>query len=245
MNNKTVLITGASRGVGKAFALECARKKDFDNICLVGRYTDLGPLVEEIEKINVSKNVICFYGDVGDYNFVQDMVEEVLHKTRAIDLLVNCAAISYIGLLMDMSKSEWDETISSNLNSVFNYCHAVLPHMVSKMSGKIINVSSVWGLVGASCEVAYSATKGAVDSFTRALAKELGPSHVAVNAIALGIVDTDMNSHLTDEEKEEVLYSVPYGRMASPDEAAKAIYKMYEMPDYFTGEILKFDGAWI
>lgn len=245
MDNKTVLITGASRGIGRAFAVLCAKNKDFDNICVIGRNTNLSSLVEEIGKIDSNKNVLTFYGDVGDYEFVSETVEKIMKKTKRIDLLVNSAAISYVGLLIDMTKADWDETISSNVDSVFNTCRATVPHMVRVLSGKIINVSSVWGLCGASYEVAYSASKGAINSFTKALAKELGPSHIAVNAIAFGIVDTDMNGHLTEEDKAMVVDEVPYGAMATPKEAAEAIYKMYEMPDYFTGEVLKFDGAWI
>ncbi len=245
MDNKTVLITGASRGIGRAFAVLCAKNKDFDNICVIGRHTDLSSLVEEIKAIDPGKNVFTFNGDVGDFDFVSETVEKIIRKTNRIDLLVNSAAISYVGLLMDMTKADWDETMSSNVDSVFNTCRATVPYMVKVLSGKIINVSSVWGLCGASLEVAYSASKGAINSFTKALAKELGPSHISVNAIAFGIVDTDMNGHLTEEDKEMVVEEVPYGAMATPKEAAEAIYKMYEMPDYFTGEVLKFDGAWI
>lgn len=245
MDNKTVLITGASRGIGRAFAVLCAKNKDFDNICVVGRHTDLSSLAEEIKTIDPGKTVLTFNGDVGDFDFVSETVEKIIRKTNRIDLLVNSAAISYVGLLMDMTKADWDETMSSNVDSVFNTCRATVPYMVKVLSGKIINVSSVWGLCGASLEVAYSASKGAINSFTKALAKELGPSHISVNAIAFGIVDTDMNGHLTEEDKKMVVEEVPYGAMATPKEAAEAIYKMYEMPDYFTGEVLKFDGAWI
>ena len=162
-----------------------------------------------------------------------------------MELLINNAAVSYVGLLTDMTGEDWDETVSTNLTSVFNTCHAFVPDMVREKEGRIINVSSVWGLVGASCEVAYSATKGAVNAFTKALAKELAPSGIPVNAAAFGVIDTDMNRNLSDEDRSALEEEIPVGRMATPDEAAQLIVKLSEMPEYFTGEVVKFDGGWI
>ena len=132
-----------------------------------------------------------------------------------------------------------------NLTSVYNTCHAVVPHMVHEKSGRIINISSVWGLTGASCEVAYSASKGGMNALTQALAKELAPSGIAVNAIAFGAVDTEMNGHLSPEEKNALCDEIPTGRMATPAEAAECILKVSQMPVYMTGNILKTDGGWI
>ena len=146
---------------------------------------------------------------------------------------------------MDMNPDEWRQTVAVNLDSVYNTCHEVLPYMVKEKRGRIINISSVWGLVGASCEVAYSATKGAVNAFTKALAKELAPSGIRVNAAAFGVIDTDMNRHLSEEDRSQLEEEIPIGRMASPEEAADFIMKLIDMPDYFTGEVVKFDGGWI
>ena len=143
-----------------------------------------------------------------------------------------------------MSASSWNNIVNINLNSVYATSSVVIPGMVRKQSGKIINVSSVWGNVGASCEVAYSATKGGVNAFTKALAKELALSGISVNAISPGLVDTPMNSHLSDDELNELFDQIPMGRAATPGEIAKCIIKLSEMPAYVTGQIITADGGW-
>ena len=162
-----------------------------------------------------------------------------------MDTLVNNAGISRIGLLTDMSPDVWDRVLRVNVTSLYNTCHTYVPDMVSNGGGQILNVSSVWGLCGASCEVAYSASKGAVNAFTKALAKELAPSHIRVNAIALGIIGTRMNAHLTETETAEIRDQIPAGYIASPEEAAQAMLRLLDMPEYFNGEIVRFDGCWI
>ena len=132
----------------------------------------------------------------------------------------------------------------TNLTSLYNTCHTYVPDMVSARHGKILNISSVWGLSGASCEVAYSASKGAVNAFTRALARELAPSHIQVNALALGIVDTRMNARLSPEEKEEIVSQIPAGYIVSPEEAADAAFRLLGMPEYLNGEVIRLDGCW-
>ena len=183
---------------------------------------------------------IASLGDVGDIKYV-----EKLHETIGdIDVLVNNAAISITGLLTDMEPSEWDKIIKTNITSVYNTCHTFAPGMIRKKEGKILNISSVWGLRGASCEVAYSATKGAVNAFTQAFAKELAPSNVQVNAAALGIVDTEMNSNLSPEDKSYIIEEIPAGYIMTADEAARSIMSLIDMPPYFTGEVVKIDGGW-
>lgn len=242
---KIALITGGSRGIGKATLMELA--KEYDVVAFCGRNADtVHATKDEVEKNSETKATMAAYvGDVSDFAFVKSMVDDIIAQFGHIDLLVNNAGISKVGLMMDMTAAEWNEIVSVNLTSVYNTCHEVVPHMVSAHAGKIINVSSVWGLVGASCEVAYSATKGGVNSFTMALAKELAPSNISVNAIAFGAVDTEMNGHLSKEEAKELADEIPFGRMANVEEAAKCIAKISEMPSYFTGEIIKFDGGWI
>ena len=239
----TAIITGASRGIGKATAKALA--KDFQNIVIVSKSG--GSKLDDVKKSILKEGCGClsFTGDVSDYCFVESIVQTTLANTGSIDLLVNNAGISTVGLFMDMTPEEWNTILNVNLTSIYNTCHAVLPHMVSRKSGKIINISSVWGICGASLEVAYSATKGAINSFTKALAKELAPSNIQVNAVAFGAIDTEMNSHLCKEEKACLEEEIPYGRMATPEEAAMCIKNVVSMPSYLTGEIIKFDGGWI
>ena len=236
------IITGASRGIGRAIALTLAENNTYIAIC--GRHSDtLLSVTEEVR----TKGSIChaFTGDVSDYSFAKSMVDTVLAEAGHIDFLINNAAVSKIGLFTDLTPDDWSELINTNLTSIYNTCHCAVPSMVSKKSGRILNISSVWGLVGASCEVAYSASKGAVCSFTKALAKELAPSNISVNAIACGAVDTERNAKLTSEEKDALCEEIPYGKMATPEEAATCVSKILSMPSYLTGEVIKFDGGWI
>ena len=239
-----ILITGASNGVGRALALACARSGRFSKIVLNGGH-DEQALLETAQLVTAaapdSLRCLASLGDVGDFAYV----ESLRHQYGPVDVLVNNAAVSWTGLLTDMTPAEWDALLRTNLTSLYNTCHAYAPDMVSAQRGVILNVSSVWGLVGASCEVAYSASKGGVNAFTRALAKELAPSHVRVNAVALGVVDTRMNGHLSPSEKEALRDEIPAGYLVSPEEAAEAILKLLDLPEYLNGEIIRLDGAWI
>ena len=238
----TILITGASHGVGKAFAVACAQSGRFSKIILNGG-SDTAALEDTARRVSAAGDLVCLadVGDVGDLAYVQSLRE----RFGPVDTLVNNAGISRIGLLTDMSPEVWDRVLRVNVTSLYNTCHTYVPDMVSNGGGQILNVSSVWGLCGASCEVAYSASKGAVNAFTKALAKELAPSHIRVNAIALGIIGTRMNAHLTETETAEIRDQIPAGYIASPEEAAQAMLRLLDMPEYFNGEIVRFDGCWI
>ena len=238
----TILITGASHGVGKAFAVACAQSGRFSKIILNGG-SDTAALEDTARRVSAAGDLVCRadVGDVGDLSYVQSLRE----RFGPVDTLVNNAGISRVGLLTDMSPEDWDRILRVNVTSLYNTCHTYVPDMVSAGGGQILNVSSVWGLCGASCEVAYSASKGAVNAFTKALAKELAPSHIRVNAIALGIIGTRMNAHLTETETAEICDQIPAGYIASPEEAAQAMLRLLEMPEYFNGEIVRFDGCWI
>ena len=238
----SILITGASAGVGRAFALACAASGRFSKMILNGGH-DAAALEETARRISAAGDLVCLpdLGDVGDLAYV----ESLRRRFGPVDVLVNNAAVSVTGLLTDTSPEDWDRLMRTNLTSLYNTCHTFVPDMVSSGGGRILNVSSVWGLVGASCEVAYSASKGAVNAFTRALAKELAPSHIRVNAVALGVVDTRMNDNLSAEEKENLRQEIPAGYIVSPEEAAEAVLNMLRMPEYLNGEILRLDGAWI
>ncbi len=237
----TLLITGASRGVGRALALACARSGQYSKIILNGG-SDAAALEETSRLVSSAGDLLCVssLGDVGNLPYV----ESLRRQFGPVDVLVNNAAVSWVGLLTDMRPEEWDALLRTNLTSLYNTCHTFVPDMVSAGHGKILNISSVWGISGASCEVAYSASKGAVNSFTRALARELAPSHIQVNALALGIVDTRMNAHLSPEEKAEIVSQIPAGYIASPEEAAEAALRLLAMPEYVSGEVVRADGCW-
>lgn len=240
---KTVLITGSSRGIGKAIALKyaahgynivlnCAHSKDI-----------LLETKKAVEALGAS--CIAVQADVGNPDECIRLFEEIGRTYGSADILINNAGISRIGLLQDMSFDEWNELITTNLSSVFHCCKLAIPGMLSRQCGHIVNISSVWGICGASCEAAYSASKGGVNALTRALAKELAPSHIQVNAIACGAIDTEMNHFLDEEEKEMLLEEIPAGRMGTPEEAADMVFSITESPSYLTGQVIQLDGGWI
>ena len=238
-----ILITGASRGIGREIAISSAKTGRFDHIILNCRSSEalLDEVAQAIYEINPSIRCSLSLGDVGDYSYIQELHEQY----GDIDVLINNAAISLTGLLIDMTPEDWQSIISTNITSIYNTCHEYLPAMISAKSGQIINISSVWGIAGASCEVAYSATKGAINAFTKALAKEVAPSNIQVNALALGIVDTTMNSHLSKEDINDICEDIPIGRMLRPEEVGDTVTKLLQMPTYLTGEVITIDGGWI
>ena len=240
--NKTVLITGSGRGIGRAIAVRFAKEgyrvainsnKSKDELC-------------ETKNILLSLGVpvLALQGDVGKYEFCREFVNEVKKNLGPIDILVNNAGLSYIGLLSDMSPDEWNEVITTNLTSLYNLSSLVIPDMVQNHSGKIINISSVWGNVGASMEVAYSASKGGMNAFTRALAKELAPSNIQVNAISCGAIDTEMNHFLEPNELASLIGEIPASRLGKPEEVAELAYNLSTGNDYLTGQIISLDGGW-
>ena len=240
---KTVLVTGASRGIGKAAALKFARE-GWQVVITCLKNTDK---LKEVQSEILSTGVPCLAltADMGDMEDCRRIFDEIHRHFGHLDALVNNAGISYIGLLQDMSLEEWNQMLRTDLTSVFCCCKLAIPDMVHRRQGKIINISSVWGVCGASCEAAYSAAKGGVNSFTRALAKELGPSNIQVNAIACGAIDTEMNQWMEPEEKEALLEEIPAGRMGQPSEVADLIFQLADGNSYLTGQIIALDGGWI
>jgi 3-oxoacyl-[acyl-carrier protein] reductase len=241
---KIALITGASRGIGAALAKEFARAGYHLALCCHHSTDLLEALSQKLQK-QYRIRTLCFGGDVGDYRFVREMVDQTLATFGQIDVLMNNAGISYIGLLTDMEITDWNRIVATNLTSVFSTCRCVVPSMVAAKSGQIINISSVWGNVGASCEVAYSACKGGINSFTRALGKELAPSNIQVNAIACGMIDTDMNRCFSEEERLALVDEIPAGRMGTPEEVAAFALSLTKAGAYVNGQVLSFDGGWI
>lgn len=237
---KKALITGASKGIGAATARLLA-KEGYDLILVCRK--SVGKINELRDDLISQCKISCdmFVCDVAD----EKQVEKLFEQVSDVDLLINNAAVSHIGLMTDMSVLQWKQVIDTNLNALFYTCRCVVPGMVNRKSGKIINVSSVWGNVGASMEVAYSTAKGGVNSFTKALAKELAPSNIQVNAVAFGVIDTEMNACFSEEERESLIQDIPADRMGTPEEAAHMIWQIVNAPEYFTGQVVTMDGGWI
>lgn len=236
-----VLITGASSGIGRETALKYAKNEHPVIIICKNNRSALMDLEREI--LEMGGRVLSYVKDVSQFNEVSEMFRELETQNMIPDILINNAGISYVGLLQDMSPEEWRRVIDTNLTSAFNCSKCAIPYMLKKHSGRIVNISSMWGNVGASCEVAYSASKGGINTFTKALAKELAPSGIAVNAIAFGMVDTRMNAFLDEEEKASLIEEIPAGRILSPQESADIIYSVSMMNSYVTGQIITADGG--
>lgn len=237
------LITGATRGIGKAIADTFASEGCDLILTCKSRRDLLDDQIEQYKKTGVScAGYLC---DVQSFKDVTSLYEKASAEIGQPDIIINNAGISHIGLLTDMSPEEWNAVIGTNLTGIFNVCRIFTPDMIRRQNGCIINISSVWGSAGASCEVAYSASKGGVNSFTKALAKELAPSHVRVNAIAFGAIDTEMNHFLSEEERQALTDEIPACRMGTPEEAARLVWMTANAPEYLTGQIITMDGGWI
>lgn len=238
--NKKALITGASRGIGKSLALEFAKAGYDLYLTCVNSIDILTEYAENLEKEYHIK-VKVFQVDGANYENVTKIFAEI----SDLDVLINNAGIAHFGLLTDMTPEEWNHIISTNLSSAFYTCKHAVPLMLAKQRGCIINISSVWGNVGASMEVAYSASKGGLNSFTKALAKELAPSGITVNAIACGVIDTDMNrKNLSEEDLEALTAEIPADRLGKPEEVATLAVQLASSPTYMTGQIITIDGGW-
>lgn len=233
------LITGASRGIGAATARALAQA-GYD-LFLVSKNS-----IEKLE--SMQKSLIEAYGISCQVELCDvskpEQVEIMLKQAGNIQVLVHNAGISYVGLLTDMSVEEWNQVMETNLSSCFYLAKGIMPQMISEKEGKMIFVSSVWGNVGASMEVAYSASKGGVNSFTKALAKELAPSNIQVNAVAFGVIDTDMNRCFSKEDMETLVEEIPADRIGRPEEAAQMILQILQSPSYLTGQVVTMDGGW-
>ncbi len=234
------LITGASRGIGAAIARAFAQA-GYDLILTCVRNEDkLKKLCQELSD-SCSICAVPFCGDMGDF----DTVTQLFSTIRRLNVLVNNAGISHIGLLSDMTPEEWRRLMATNLDACFYTCRLAVPLMVREHAGRILNISSVWGAAGASMEAAYSASKGAVNSLTKALAKELAPSNIPVNAIACGVIDTDMNRCFSEEEMQALIEEIPADRLGTPEEVAALALQLTQSPTYLTGQIITIDGGFL
>lgn len=237
---KKAIITGASRGIGKAIASELAANNYDLVITCHNSESHLKSLAKELEQ-KYAISCSTFVGDIGN----EADVEMLFSTIENVDVLINNAGISYVGLLSEMTFEDWNRVITTNLSSAFLCSKKVIPKMLHNHAGKILNISSVWGECGASMEVAYSASKAGLNGFTKALAKELAPSNIQVNAIACGLIDTDMNACLSSDEMADVINEIPANRIGLPDDVAKLVYQIITANEYLTGQIIKIDGGWI
>ena len=235
-----VLITGASGGIGRAVAIEFAKHKYNIIGCAKTNAKGLAETKKTIEDTGVKcYTSIC---DITNENAVIDFISSSTKEIGSVDILVNNAGISFIGLIQDMSIDEWNNVINTNLTSAFLMSKHIIPYMIKKQKGHIINISSVWGNVGASMEAAYSASKGGLNSFTKALAKELAPSNILVNAISPGFINTEMNKCFDNDELNAIFDEIPLGRGGEVDEVAEFVYKIARSK-YLTGQIITIDGG--
>lgn len=238
---KTIIITGGSRGIGAAIVKELA-SSGYNVVLNYNKSEEAAKNIQkELKEINI--NIEIFKADVSKRDEVKELIKFTLEKYKNIDVLINNAGIDQIKPFTDITDEDWNKIMEVNLNAVFYCTQEVLENMIHNKRGCIINISSIWGQEGASCEVHYSSSKAAVDGLTKALAKELGPSNIRVNAIAPGLVDTNMNKNISKEDIEEIKKEIPLGRMAKPEEIAKSVKWLIE-DEYVSGQIISVNGGW-
>lgn len=244
LQGKIALVTGATRGIGKAIAIELI--KEGATVILNYSKDDLSAeeTLKEIEALGGYAKL--YKGDISKYEICKSMIDFVASTFGKIDILINNAGVSFRGLFMDFSDRNINDIFGINVLGAMYLSKEVIPHMLSKGKGNIINISSIWGEAGASCEVLYSSTKGAINLFTKSLAKELAPMGIRVNAIAPGVIETEMNSFLSKDEREELEEEIPFGRFGSTSEVAKMVtFLCSDKCEYLTGQIIKIDGGMI
>ncbi len=240
---KCVLITGASGAIGSEIALEFARKGHNVAVHYNTNKKSAEALCQKICALGVK--CVAVRADVSKRVQVLSMFETIEKDLGGVDILINNAGVSSIKMLCDVDEAEWDKTIDVNLKSAYLCTNAATPHMVNKKWGRIVNISSVWGIKGASCEVHYSASKSALVGFSKALAKELALSGITVNCVCPGFIDTPMNSALSDTERREVFEEIPLGKPGKPIDVAKAVcFLCSDDASYITAQVLGVDGGW-
>jgi len=243
-SGKVVLITGASRGIGRSIAEEFAK---LGGTVIINYNSNDEAAKETIRKIeSIGGYGFSIKGDISNYSFTQNMVETIINKFGKIDVLVNNAGIAKVGIFIDMVEEDFDKIINTNLKGTINLSHCTVKHMLNRKTGSIINISSMWGQVGASCEVVYSASKGGINAFTKALGKELAPSGIRVNAIQPGVIDTDMNSWMSKEERESIEMEIPMMRFGAGEDIGKlAAFLASDSAKYITAQVITVDGGFI
>lgn len=242
---KTALISGASKGIGTACAIALAKLQ----YNIVINYLTSEQKAHELAKIiedNYSVEVMCIKADVSDKAQVDSMISKVVDRFSNIDVLVNNAGVSLVKLFDMTTPDDWSKVISTNLTSVYNLCHATIPHMLRNHSGSIVNIGSMWGEVGASCEVAYSASKAGVIGLSKALAKELAPSGIRVNCVSPGVIDTDMMSTFSDEDRQLIAQDIPLGEFGRAKNVADTVaFLVSDKAEYITGQVIGVNGGMV
>lgn len=241
-SSKIVLVTGGSKGIGEGIVRFLAE----NGYLVILNYNKSEEQARKIQKELLEKNinVELIKADVSNKTEVDFMIDQVIDKYNKIDVLVNNAGIAQEKLFLDVTDEEWQNLINVNLNSVYYCTQRVLKYMLHEKKGCIINISSIWGVTGGSCEVAYSTTKAAINGFTKALAKEMGPSNIRINSIAPGIIETDMNKNLTKQNLEDIRDEIPLNRIGKPKDIARCVKWLIE-DEYTTGQIIGVNGGWL
>ena len=240
--NKVVIITGASRGIGRDIAITLAKK----GYTVIANYNKSEKkaieLQQNLEKENI--NIDIFKADVSKREEVKKLILFAINKYKKIDCVINNAGIDQVKMFLDITDDDWNNIITNNLNSVFYMCQEVLPYMIHEKKGVIINISSIWGVTGASCESHYAVSKAGVDALTKSLAKEMGPSNIRINSIAPGFIDTEMNNNLNDEEKQEIKQEIPLQKIGKVEDVSRTVEWIIE-DEYITGQVISVNGGWL
>lgn len=241
--NKTALITGASRGIGKAIAIEFAR----NGYNVLANYNNSEKEASELEKMLTEEgySIKVFKADVSKSSEADAMIEYCLKEFGGLDVLVNNAGISQDKLFTDITDEDWERMMSVNVTSVFNCSRKALQHMIWEKSGSIINITSMWGETGGSCEVHYSASKAAIIGMTKALAKEVGPSNIRVNAVSPGVIMTDMCAYYGEETLNELKEETPLMKLGKPEDIAETVYFLAEKGNFITGQVVGVNGGMV
>ena len=241
MEKKIIIITGASRGIGREIAKTLAR----EGYTIIANYNksekEAQKLKKELQEEN--KEIDIYKANIANEEETQEMIKYVIKKYKKIDVLINNAGIDKIQLVTEVTKKDWDEIINTNLYGTFYISQQAAKNMIQNKQGKIINISSIWGQIGASMEVVYSISKAGVDGLTKALAKELGPSGIQVNSIAPGFIQTEMNTDFSKEEIDNIKEEIPLQKLGESADIAKCIKWLID-DSYVTGQVISINGGW-
>ncbi len=235
--NKVILITGASRGIGREIAITLAKEKNI----IIANYNKSENKAKELKE---KYNIDIYKTDISQETQCRELVKYTLNKYKKIDVLINNAGIDKNQLITEVTKKDWDNIINTNLYSAFIMCQETARNMIQNKKGCIINISSIWGQVGASMEVVYSISKAGMDGLTKSLAKELGPSGIRVNSIAPGFINTDINNIYSEEEITQIKEEIPLQKLGNTIDIAKCVKWLIE-DEYTTGQVISVNGGWV
>ena len=239
---KVAIVTGAAKGIGRAITIMLAKK----GIKVIANYNTSQKQAEELQKQLKKEgwDIDIFQADVSHREEVKNLIAYTIKKYKKVDYIINNAGISQYQLFTEITDENWEKMMTNNVNSVFYMSQEAVKYMLQEHQGCIINISSIWGITGASCEVAYSTAKAAIDGMTKALAKELGPSGIRVNSVAPGMIMTDMNQDFSKQEIEEIKSHIPLEKIGKPEDVAKCVEWLIE-DEYTTGQIISPNGGWV